>query len=637
MYTGSVLLEVAGIVKEYADSRVLDGASLRLAPREKVALVGRNGCGKTTLLRIIAGLEEPDAGSSKVASGARIGYLRQDSAVDDGRTVLEEALSGAEATVRLRTRLVELEERLAGAPTEADLEEYALLHEHFLEAEGYSLEHDVRTVLARMGFDESAFDQPTRQLSGGERTRLALARILLEEPEVLILDEPTNHLDLQATEWLERWVSAYHGAVLLVSHDRIFLQNTAERVLEMADGKIQSYPGPFEKYRELRALDHARRETLAKKHQAEVARMDEYVRRFMGSERTAQARGRLKLKERLEADAPIAAPKERKLRGGIEAKGRTGDLVAACERLTLAFGSRTLIRSLDWTVRRGERWGIIGENGAGKSSLLRAIAGAGPVADGQARLGAGVTIGFFDQDASDLPKARTPVQHLIDSCGLLPEQARGLLGTFLLSGDDAMRPIGTLSGGERNKVALATLAAQGPNVLMLDEPTNHLDMDSREALAEILKAYRGTLLLVSHDRWLLDETTDHTLDIRRDGVTLYPDRYSAYRRTREAAARPAQGAPGPSSARERQAMSPRERSKEIERIERLIREAETRAAKLEARLREIEDTLSKVPAECDVLALSKEHQEVGGLVERSLEEWAHAADRLEELRAERDA
>ena len=637
-YTLGVLLEVSGVVKDFADSRILDGATLRVEPGEKVALVGRNGCGKTTLLRLIAGLDEPDAGSIRLARGARVLYLRQDTPVTPGRTVLEEAESGASTAVALRDRMRALEAVLESDPNDEDLAEYALLHEHFLEAEGYSLERDVRTVLARMGFGEDAFDKRTDTLSGGERTRLALARILLEEPELLVLDEPTNHLDLQAAEWLEGWVRGYHGAVLVVSHDRVFLTAVAERVLEMRDGRIDSYPGRYETYLRLRVEREARDEVAAKKLNTRIAELDSFVRRFMGGERTAQARGRLKLKERLEATAPERRKASKSVSATLRSGSRTGELVAVCEGLTLGYHGEALFPALDWTVRRGERWGVIGENGVGKSTLLKALLGLVDPLDGRATLGAGVAPGWFDQDACDLPRAVTPVRHLIDACGLLPEQARGLLGCFLLSGDDTLRPIGTLSGGERNKVALAVLAARSPNVMILDEPTNHLDMDSREALAAILRAYDGTLILVSHDRWLLDETTQHTLDIRRSGAVQFPGPYGEYRRSREAAKQIANSQPARATTSQvKHRWTPRQLSKEIERVERRVHEMERVVDATAQELRSVEAHLAAVGPGDDVFALSQAHQEGQRAAESALAEWTELSvtlEHLQELRGE---
>lgn len=642
-----MILSVANVAKAFNADTVLQGVTFRMDAREKVALVGRNGAGKTTLLRIITGQYTADSGGVQLAKGAKIGYLRQEMPITEGRTVLEEAESSREAQLQMRTRLNELETRLENDPTPDELEEYALLHEHFMGAEGYSAERDVRTVLLRMGFTEDEFTKDTGSLSGGEKTRLALARMLLEEPDLLILDEPTNHLDLQATEWLEGWLRQYHGAVLLVSHDRAFLENTADRVLELRDKTVKGYPGPFGKYLQLRAEEDARLVEVARRQEAEIAKMDEYVRRFMNSQRTAQARGRLKLMNRL-IESKVQAPKnDRQMKGGFGEAKRSGDMVLTAEKLTIGFPGETLFSNLDWTVRIGERWGVIGENGAGKSTLLRVCMGEMEPISGRARLGANVVAGYFTQDARDLDLELSPLDTMVYEMDLKPPEARDLLARFLITGDDVYRPIKTLSGGEKNKLSLAKLTHLNPNLLVLDEPTNHLDMASREALAEVLKEYQGTLVLISHDRWLLGQVTDHTLDVRRSGPIVYPGGYEDYRRKRTVTQAPAMKGkdvpPGPTIPKlldgkakpEEPTLSPRELSKEISRMEKVVADMEQKVTDEEQALKELEDRLANLPPTADVFALSREHQAMQERLEGSMAAWEENAARLERLVAMR--
>ncbi|MBS1717722.1 MAG: ATP-binding cassette domain-containing protein [Armatimonadetes bacterium] len=629
-----MLLNVAGIEKWYGPDLILSGLSFRLDAREKVALVGRNGTGKTTLLKIITGQERADKGSVNLARGAKIGYLRQKAPVSLGRTVIEEAQSGRESQLALKARLEELEKVLEGTPTADDLEEYALLHEHFLDSEGYSAEHDVRVVLKRMGFTEDEFDKPTDKLSGGETTRLALARLLLEEPDLLILDEPTNHLDLQATEWLESWINGYHGAVLLVSHDRTFLEGTAQRVLELRDGAVKAYPGPFSKYRQLKLEEEARQAEVAKRQDQEIAKLDEYVRRFMNSQRTAQARGRLKQMNRL-IESKVHAPKtEKQMKGAFAEQKRSGDVSFETQKLAVGFPDLELIKSLNWTVRYGDHWGIIGENGAGKSTLIKTILGMQPPLGGKARLGSNVVCGYFAQDSQDLDPEESPIDLLVYECDMLPADARNLLARFLLVGDDVYRPIKTLSGGEQNKVALARLTHLRPNLLILDEPTNHLDMDSREALAQILKEYQGTLVLISHDRWLLTEITSQTLDVRRGEVIQYPGSYADYRLRKAipASKQTAQASKAAVEVKEPE-LSPRELSKEIHKAEKQFEESEELVTQLEEELHEIEFLLSSLPRSADVLELTQQHASVQESLAGAMSAWEETGKRLEDLRA----
>jgi ATP-binding cassette subfamily F protein 3 len=628
-----VLLSVANLRKGFGAEQILTGVSFRLDRREKVALVGRNGTGKTTLLRILTGAEEPDGGSVQLAKGAEIGYLRQEKPVDAGRTVLEEAEVARRHALELREKLQALESKMAaGQADHADLEQYAILHEHFIDVEGYSAERDIRTILTRMGFDEAELDKPASKLSGGETTRLALARLILEEPDLLILDEPTNHLDLQATEWLEGWLRSYPGAVLLVSHDRAFLESFGDRFLELRDGKVFSYPGPFAQYQRLKAEESARLAEVAKRQQQQIDKMDEYVRRFMGSERTAQARGRLKLMNRLIASRAVAPRSEKGMAASLQAQKRSGDIVAEAKGLDIGFPGVTLIRGLDWTVRRGERWGVIGENGAGKSSLIRTLLGAQPALGGSARLGSNVEAGYFAQDAGQFDPDDSPLDVIVDVCGFKPPEARDLLGRYLFSGEDVFRPVKTFSGGEKNKLALAVLTGLNPNLLVLDEPTNHLDMDSRQALADVLKSYGGTLILVSHDRWLLSTVTNRTLDVRRDGVRQFGGSYEEYRRPVRKAPPHAPRVQETASREAAAGLSPREVSKEIQRLAKQIMDHETEIAVLESDLKGIEAALAAPKPGDDIVALTRRHGDVQTSLERCLAAWEAEGLKLEELK-----
>lgn len=627
-----MLLSVNNLHKSFGVDIVLDGVSFRVGARSKVAMVGRNGTGKTTILKIITGSLEPDSGQVHLAKGAKIGFLRQEHAVTLGRTVLEEAESSSAEQVRMRDRLAELETRLEQEPTEEELEEYALLHEHFMESEGYSLDRDVRTVLQRMGFTEEEFEKKTDILSGGEKTRLALARLLLEEPDLLILDEPTNHLDLEATEWLERWINAYHGAVLLVSHDRTFLENTAGSVIDLHAGKAKTYDADFKQFLKLKADDEARQAEIAKRQEADIAKLDEFVRRFMNSQRTAQARGRQKLMNRM-IESKVAAPEKSKgMSAGFGKAKRSGDIVIACTKLDVGFDpGPPLFKGLDWTVQWGDRWGVIGENGAGKSTLIKTILGEIKALSGSGRLGANVQVGYFHQDVSDLDPDDSPLEYLVYEAGMDTAPARDLLGRFLFSGEDVMRPVKSLSGGEKNKLVLAKLTQLNPNLLILDEPTNHLDMDSREALAGVLKDYTGTLVLVSHDRWLLDQVTSKTLDVRTAGPVIYNGPCSQYR-----ARKPENtDTPKPKSEDSEEAknvVNQRELSKEIARLEKLVDEIETQVTKAEARLKKTEALLAKVEPSADILDLLNEHRNAQEEVEAALSAWEEQTSKLEECR-----
>jgi ATP-binding cassette subfamily F protein 3 len=627
-----VILTVANVKKLFAAEIVLDDATFRIGNRDKAALVGRNGTGKTTLIKIITGQYETDGGSINLARGAKVGYLRQENPVTSGRTVLQEAQSGLEHLLEIKSRLVELEQILESDPTPEDLDEYAMLHEHFNEQEGYSAERDITSILTRMGFEPEDYEKLVDSLSGGEKTRLALARLLLEEPELLILDEPTNHLDLQATEWLESWIRGYHGAILIVSHDRTFLENTANRFLELRAGKITTYEGDYNTYIKLRAEDEARQADIAGKQAAQIAKMDEYVRRFMNSQRTAQARGRQKQMFKLQSQQIMAPTQDAGMKAGFGKTERSGDIVIRTEKLSAGYPTNPLINSLDWEVRFGERWGIIGENGAGKSTLIKTILGELKALGGTSKIGSRVELGYFSQDVADLDPSISPLDHMVFEMGLDAGPARNLLARFLFTGDDVFRPISTLSGGEKNKLVLASLTVVSPNLLILDEPTNHLDMDSRAALADILSEFQGTLILISHDRWLLRQTTDHILDVRRSGPIKFVGGYGEYRRSlepgRTSKTKTPAAIPEPESK-----FTPRELSKEITRMKAVVESCELEVAKAEDELSRLEALLAQPDESADVMTLILAYQAAQIKLTQAMVNWEESTLTLENLQS----
>lgn len=625
-----MLLSVSKVRKAFGTDVVLSDITFRIERREKVLLLGRNGCGKTTLLKIITGQDEPDSGNVQLARGAKIGYLRQEQQVEKGVSVLEEVERVLADQLALKSRLDELEARLEQGATDEDLEEYATVHEHFLELEGYSAERDLQTVLKRMGFEESEFSKPTSALSGGEKTRLALARLLLEQPDLLILDEPTNHLDLQAAEWLEGWLRSYPGAVLLVSHDRAFLEGMGDKVLDMRDGEVKAYPGPFEKFLKLRDEEREANLRLAKKQQAQADKLDEYVRRFMNSERTAQARGRLKQLQKLEASRVVVKGDERGMKATFGPSKRSGDIVVEVKDLSFGFTEELLLKDVSWIVQNGERWGVVGENGAGKSTLIKLALGNLEPWKGSIRWGANVEMGYFAQDVADLDPEKSPLDTLVWDCDLSPGEARNLLGRFLLVGDDVFRPIKTLSGGEKNKLVLASLTTLNPNLLVLDEPTNHLDMDSRDALGEVLNDFKGTLILISHDRWLLNRVTNRTLNVRRQGTETFPGNYGEFA-SRKGTSSVSKSIDQVKTVGER--LSPRELSKEISRLERDLDRLEKEVEKAEADISALEQRLATVGPNDDVVVLAKEYESAKSLRDDLTAKWVDTDERLASLRS----
>jgi len=636
-----MLLSVSGIEKAYGAETLLSDVSFRLAWRQKVGLVGRNGTGKTTLLRIIAGQIEPDRGAVRFTRGVRFGYLRQEQMVEHGWTVRQEAEDAFAPVLAMERRLRELEDAMAathGQALEGVLEEYGLLHDRFEAMGGYESLRDIPLVLRRLGFSEADLDKPTARLSGGEKTRLALAKLLLSGPDVLLLDEPTNHLDLDATEWLEGFLHDFGGAVLLVSHDRVILDRVVTSVAELEHGRLTMYHGDFSAYWRQKQERLERQATVYEREQREIARLTEFYEKWKNTPtKRSQAFMRLRWAERIRASAterPMAAG--RAMKAGLRASLRSGDEALIVENLAKRFGERTLFQGLSFLLRRGERMGVVGPNGAGKSTFVNILLGKERPTEGSARFGANVTVGTFAQEASDLDLDASVLENMLEVAEMRPEEARGHLGKFLFSGDDVFRPVHTLSGGEKNKLALAQLTYLRPNLLILDEPTNHLDLDSREALTAMLRQYDGTILLVSHDRYLLDAVTTRTLAIAEGTATLFDGSFSAYRQSR--GAQPSSEAlPARRRVEETNpltaGMNSHELSKERRRAVKNVGLCEKRVAEAEDWVRRIEEALSSPMPGDDMVRLSKDYERSQAELAEAMAAWEAAVGYAQQIGA----
>ncbi len=625
-----MLLTVSNLGVQFGEEIILEGVSFGIKRGEKAALVGRNGTGKTTLIRSIIGDLDQDKGDIHLSRGAKIGLLRQEQTVPDGSTVLAEAEKAAEEKVHLRDRIEDLGRQIEQDNDPELLEEYAALQERFHEQEGWQLEADIRLVLQKVGFTEAEYSKPTDSLSGGEKTRLALAKLLLEEPDLLILDEPTNHLDLHAVEWLEGWLKRTSCAVLAVSHDETFLEAVAESIIEIREFGTKKWPGGWVKAQKLREEYDDRRRKEAAAQEEEIARLDAFVKEFIDSQRTAQARGRrIKMNKMIENRTSLPE-KNRSMGAGFEPVQRSGNLVVECKKLEAGYPDLKLIDGLDWTVRRGERWGVIGDNGAGKSTLIKTVFGRIDKLGGEAKIGTQIDLGCFWQDVVDLDQTLTPIEHIQRATDLESGPARGLLAKFLFEGDDVFKRIRQLSGGEKNKLVLAELTFFNPNVLVLDEPTNHLDIDSRRVLAEVLNEYKGTLILVSHDRKLLSSVTDHILDVKRSGVVQYPGSYDDYRRKTAVNAAPETAKTSKASVE----ISPRELSKLIAKVEAEIKNLEEQISATENNISESESKLASAGPDDDLITMTKTHGAEEEKLAQLLADWEQAGDRLEVLKAQ---
>jgi ATP-binding cassette subfamily F protein 3 len=526
-----ILLKACDIVRQFDRSPILDGVAVEVRRGEKIGLVGPNGAGKTTLFQIIAKQDDADRGHVEYATGSRVGILEQDPTYDEERTLVEEVRSGLGPLYELQAEA----ERAAAALATASPAEEAKLHKKYdaLQLElhrlgAYAIDHRVEEVLHGLGFVDAQFSQRMRELSGGQRNRAALARLLLARPDVLLLDEPTNHLDIVATEWLEKYLADTDQAVILVSHDRYFLDKVTTRILELYEGTTVDYPGNFSKYWELKEERNKVLERTFEKQKEFIAKTEDFIRRNHYGQKATQAKDREKKLERLErVDRPREIPLPVM---GFGQPRRAGDWVFDLEGVTKGFGGEPLFRDVTLRVPRGERVGIFGPNGAGKTTLLRTILGELEPDAGKVRRGTNVDIAYYDQQLASIPDDVDLIEAVrpANNPMMTPGQIREVLARFALKGEIVSQRVGSLSGGERGKVALARLSALMANVLILDEPTNHLDLWACSALEKNLLAFEGTLLFVSHDRYFLDRVATSLIVFEPGRWRLYNGNYSAY-------------------------------------------------------------------------------------------------------------
>lgn len=501
------LIIAQDLSKEYAGELIFSDISLEVPPQARIALVGPNGAGKTTLVNLLMGADSPTTGTLHKARHARIAHLPQRPELVGTHTLWQEQLK---AFIDLRAMEAELEALAQAMADEAThdeaVEAYGKVQETFEHLGGYTYETRIKIVLTGVGFGQEDYEKPLNQLSGGQKTRALLARLLLEEPDLLILDEPTNHLDIHAVEWLENYLKSYAGGVLAVSHDRYFIDNYASVVWEMDFGTLETYRGNYSHYVRQRAERRERLQKAFDQQQEFIAKEMAYIRKHMGSRWTAQAKGRLKKLETMRKRGVIldSAPRDRQMmRLNIDTDQRSGDKVLMTRDLSVGY-AQPLFRMPDVTVYRGDVIAIIGANGAGKSTLLKTVIGTLAPLTGASQLGAQVSIGYFAQAHENLTATHTLIDAINEIQPMKVSEARAILAPYLFTGDDVFRTVDTLSGGERGRLALARLALQGANLLLLDEPTNHLDIESQEILEAVLREFSGTIVIVSHDRYLID-------------------------------------------------------------------------------------------------------------------------------------
>jgi ATP-binding cassette subfamily F protein 3 len=617
--------------KELAGTLLFDGVSFSVERRDRVALSGPNGAGKTTLLRILSGETEKHGGELAFEKGTRVALHDQRPPLERDLTLREYVLSGARDLVRLEEELAGLEQAMAGGThDQGTLNRYAAAQARLEHAGGYGWRDHATSVLRGLGFADEHLDRPLRTFSGGELTRASLARALGGDPDLLLLDEPTNHLDVTSLEWLERELQSLDAAVILVAHDRWFLEAVTTATLELAAGRATFFPGPWHAWRREKAARALHAQKEADRVQADIARLERFVERFRAKKekaKQAQAKltqiGRLE-KERAAATGEAALLSRRTRRLGFEflKPARSGRTVVEAEGLGVRIDSRLLLHGASFALERGQHVALVGPNGSGKTTLLETILERREPAAGRVRLGHGVQPAYFSQQELELDTRGSVLQCVQTMTGLSRPDAQALLGRFLFSGwDEHEKPVAVLSGGERRRLALAVTVASGANFLVLDEPTNHLDLESREALEAALEAFPGTVLLVSHDRALLDAVAERTLAIEDGELHGYDGGWAEMlRRREERAARATPREPKPEKpAKPKPAPKPRpRRPSELERIEAEIAVREAEVAQLEAKL--AEDW-----SDVDVLAAHKKSRDALQALLRRWEELFEAA------------
>lgn len=646
-----MLLNVEHLYKYFNGQALLKDINFTVEDREAVGLIGINGCGKSTLLNIITGSEGYDKtpeglGSVNIAGKASIGFLRQNSGLNSELTIGEEMKNAFAPLLETLDKMKVLEKKMADGGDIDDIShEYAELSSYFEARDGYRIDVKIKQVLNGMGFGSTPTDRVISTLSGGEKTRLALAKLLLEEPNLLILDEPTNHLDFETLMWLEDYLKGYKGAIIIVSHDRYFLNKVCTRICEIEQGRLTSYRGDYSSYLVQKKMNSERQLKEYEAQQKEIAKLEDYVAKNLVRASTSKmAKSRQHMLDRIERiDKPLmySKPPKIKLEYDIEP---TKDIVRVVDcPLVVGDGAdkKELIKSLTMNVRRGEHVAIIGANGIGKTSILKLIQGIIPHEGGNISWGGNVKISYFEQEHAILDPHKTVLEEIMDRYPRLSEQqARSVLGAVLLTGENVFKPISVLSGGERAKLCFAIMALNRGNVLVLDEPTNHLDLSTKEVLEDALAEFGGTIILVSHDRYLLNKVASRIIEIKHDEVNSYEGNFDAYseavnaarqlKMQSEAEIKRAEEEKAYKENKARQYRSKEQRAADAQKRNR-IRELEKEIEDTEVLIFELENAISDPEIASDYSKMSekcKELEEAKTTLDQKMDEWAELSDQL---------
>lgn len=634
-----IILQANKIERSFAGEVLFDNISLQVDERDRIALVGKNGAGKSTLLKILVGEEEPTSGEINKKRDLSLSYLAQDSRFESSNTIYDEMLHVFDDLRKTEKTLRQMELEM-GEKTGADLEklmqDYDRLSEEFRQAGGFTYEADIRAILNGFKFDESMWQMKIEELSGGQNTRLALAKMLLEKPNLLVLDEPTNHLDIETIAWLENYLVNYSGALLIVSHDRYFLDKVATITLDLTKHSLDRYVGNYSSFVEQKEQKLLTEAKNYEKQQKEIAALEDFVNRnLVRASTTKRAQSRRKQLEKMERlDKPEAGTKSAHMT--FHSDKTSGNVVLTVEEAAVGYDDQILSEPINLDIRKMNAVAIVGPNGIGKSTLIKSIVGQIPFIKGEARFGANVEVGYYDQTQSKLTPHNSVLDELWNDFKLTPEvEIRNRLGAFLFSGDDVKKTVGMLSGGERARLLLAKLSMENNNFLILDEPTNHLDIDSKEVLENALIDFDGTLLFVSHDRYFINRVATQVLELSEEGSTLYLGDYDYYleKKAELEALAAAQAEAVPVSSTEEVTSNDyhlqKQNQKELRKITRRIEQLEAEMEELDQKLQVITETMHNTNNAEDLVQLQSELDQLTVQQEAVMEEWAELSEQVE--------
>ena len=633
-----IILQANKIERSFAGEVLFDNISLQVDERDRIALVGKNGAGKSTLLKILVGEEEPTSGEINKKRDLSLSYLAQDSRFESSNTIYDEMLHVFDDLRKTETALRQMELEM-GEKTGADLEklmqDYDRLSEEFRQAGGFTYEADIRAILNGFKFDESMWQMKIEELSGGQNTRLALAKMLLEKPNLLVLDEPTNHLDIETIAWLENYLVNYSGALLIVSHDRYFLDKVATITLDLTKHSLDRYVGNYSSFVEQKEQKLLTEAKNYEKQQKEIAALEDFVNRnLVRASTTKRAQSRRKQLEKMERlDKPEAGTKSAHMT--FHSDKTSGNVVLTVEEAAVGYDDQVLSEPINLDIRKMNAVAIVGPNGIGKSTLIKSIVGQIPFIKGEARFGANVEVGYYDQTQSKLTPHNSVLDELWNDFKLTPEvEIRNRLGAFLFSGDDVKKTVGMLSGGERARLLLAKLSMENNNFLILDEPTNHLDIDSKEVLENALIDFDGTLLFVSHDRYFINRVATQVLELSEEGSTLYLGDYDYYleKKAELEALAAAQAEAVPAASMEEVTSNDyhlqKQNQKELRKITRRIEQLEAEMEELDQKIQAITESMHSTNDAEDLVQLQSNLDQLTIQQEAVMEEWAELAERV---------